>query len=137
MPDSRHFELNGDVGLAPRYLQGPDGEPVENPAAGTPDPLVRFGVTVAVPTLVDGELVAVATAIDIERAPALSDTVRSRVIPDTRIVETSDALVANVIAQHPAFHEIESPTKKVEAAAAKATEDARAAAAAVPTEEVK
>lgn len=115
MPDPRYFELNDDVGLAPPYLTGSDGQPVENPAAGSPEPLQHVSLVVGVPTMVDGELVDVA------------QTVELKPIAGTRIVKVDDALVANAMGAHPHFHETDAPSQKDLKAARTTTEDARAA----------
>lgn len=129
MSEPRFFELNDDVGLAHTHLTGPDGpdsEPVENPAAGSPEPLQRVSLTIGVPTMVAGEVLPVATAVQIEPAARIEEHTRCRVIPDTRVVEVADPLIANAMSGHPHFHEIDPPTKKAAAAKA-ATEAARAA----------
>lgn len=115
MPDSAYFELNDDVGLAPSHLTGPDGEPVENPAAGTPDPLTHLSLTIGVPTMVDGEILPVSQTVELEP------------IPGTRILKVDDQLVANAMRSHPLYHEIDAPSQKDLKGSRKDTEDARAA----------
>lgn len=115
MPDSRYFELNDDVGLAPAHLTGSDGQPVENPAAGSPEPLQQVSLVVGVPTMVGGDLVDVA------------QTVELKPIAGTRILKVDDALVASAMGGHPHFHEIDAPSQKDLKGARSTTEDARAA----------
>lgn len=115
MPDSRYFELNEDVGLAPKYLTGSDGEPVENPAAGSPEPLQTVSLVVGVPTQVGNDIVDVATSKELKP------------IAGTRIVKIDDPLIASAMGGHPHFHEIDAPKKKDLAGARSTTEDARAA----------
>lgn len=115
MPDSRYFELNDDVGLAPRYLTGADGQPIENPAAGSPEPLQTVSLVIGVPTQVQGDIVDVATTVELKP------------IAGTRILKIDDALIASAMGGHPHFHEIDPPKKKDLAEARSTTEDARVA----------
>ena len=115
MPDSRYFELNDDVGLAPQYLTGKDGQPVENPAAGSPEPLVEETLIIGVPAMAGNDIVNVA------------QEVKLKPIAGTRILKIDDALVANVLATSPKYHEIDAPSKKDLAGARSTTEDARSA----------
>lgn len=114
MSDARYFELNDDVGLAPSHIVK-NGQEVENPAAGTPEPISEVSLTVGVPTMVDGELLPIA------------QTVTLKPIPGTRILKVEDALVANAMGSHPLLHEIDAPSKKDLAGARTTTEDARSA----------
>jgi hypothetical protein len=113
--DARYFELNDDVGLAPQYITGKDGEPVVNPAAGSPEPLHHMSLTVGVPTQVGDDILTVPQTVDLTG------------IPGTRIIKVDDVLVANAMAGHPLFHETEAPSQKDLKAARSTTEDARAA----------
>lgn len=110
--DARYFELNDDVGLAPTHIIK-NGEEVENPAAGTPEPLAKVTLQVGVPTMVDKELVQVA------------QTVKLDPIPGTRILKIEDPLVASAMSGHPLYHEIDAPSKKTLDTARSTTEDAR------------
>lgn len=113
MPETaRYFELNDDVGLAPAFLTGPDGNPVKNPAAGTPEPISVLTLQIAVPVMV-GKGVAETTS-----------EVTLKPVAGTRIVEITDPLLANAMGTHPLFHEIDAPTKKQLADARKTTNDA-------------
>lgn len=116
MPDSRYFELNDDVGLAPPFLTGKDGKPVENPAAGSPEPVQNVSLVVGVPTQTpSGEIIDVATSVEL------------KAIPGTRILKIDDVLVASAMGGHPHFHEVDAPSKQDLAGARSTTEDARAA----------
>lgn len=115
MPNSRYFELNEDIGLAPTHLAGSDGQPVENPAAGSPEPLQAVSLVVGVPTMVDGDLVDIATSVELKP------------IAGTRLVKVDDPLVASAMGSHPHFHEIDAPSQKDLKGARSTTEDARAA----------
>lgn len=115
MPESRYYELNDDVGLAPDFITGKDGKPVKNPAAGSPEPLQTVALQVGVPTMVGKDLVQV------------PQTVELTPIPGTRILKVDDPLVASVMSSHPLYHEIDAPSKKDLAGARSTTEDARTA----------
>lgn len=116
MADARYFELNDDIGLAPSHLTDTEtGQPVENPAAGTPEPLVHFSLTIGVPTMVGADLIQV------------PETVTLDPIAGTRMLKIEDALVANAMQAHPLFHEVDPPTRKGLTSARKDTEDARQA----------
>lgn len=113
MPDSRYFELRPDIGLAPPYLTGKDGQPVENPAAGTPEPLVEERLTIGVPTKVGNDIIAVPQPVTLKP------------IPGTRILKVDDPLAASALTGHPNYVEIDAPSAKDLKGARSTTEDAR------------
>jgi hypothetical protein len=115
MPDSRYFELAPHIGLAPNFLTGKDGQPVENPAAGSPEPLVEERLTIGVPTMVGKDVIPVPQSVTL------------KAIPGTRILKVDDPLAASALAAHPNYIEIDAPTKKSLAGARSTTEDARSA----------
>lgn len=102
MTTSRYFELLDEHGRAPAYTRQPDGTEVENPNFNEPEPINEVGVTVAIPTIVAGELVPLAQTLVIRQSPQLSDDLHARVVPGTRVIEVgptgiiaADALVAS------------------------------------------
>jgi hypothetical protein len=110
MPDnteSRFFELAADHG---------------RDHADNPEPIQEVGVSIAVPTMTKGgELTEVSHGLIIGRADKLSKQLFARVIPDTRIVETSSHEVAAALLSCGQYVEIDPPTKAVIADHEKAT----------------
>jgi hypothetical protein len=115
MPDSRYFELAPHIGLAPNFLTGKDGQPVENPAAGSPEPLVEERLTIGVPTMVGKDVIQVPQSVTL------------KAIPGTRILKVDDPLAASALAGHPNYHRDRRAHQEVLAGARSTTEDARSA----------
>jgi hypothetical protein len=81
--------------------------------AGNLEPIQEVGVSVAVPQIVAGSVIDSGSERLIIRAhPELTDNMPIRVIPGTRIVETSNEALASVILAAGTFDQIEKPTQK-------------------------
>lgn len=106
----RYFELNDDVGVT---------------ADGNLEPLVRQGLTIAVPTMADGEVVDTAYSIVIESATGLADDEHARIIPNTRIIHSRDPRVSDGVLQTGSYHEVDHPDRKTVAKQKATTEDSR------------
>lgn len=119
MPNARYFELLPHVGIEPPKLVNDQGEPVDNPKAGELQPLQPSTLTLGVPTKVK------TTAPGEPDVLIAQQTVTITPIPGTRITKVDDMLVANALAEHPCFTEIDAPKQKDLAAARKDTEAAR------------
>lgn len=78
------------------------------------EPLTEIGVSVPVPALnVDsGELEVRSQGMTIRPEKALSDEVVARIIPDTRFVETTSAVIASALLACGQYEQIDPPTKK-------------------------
>jgi hypothetical protein len=109
MPESKskYFELEDHVGVT---------------ADGNLEPLVEIGLVVTVPTMVEGEVVDAPHTVKVEHAAKLGE-LAARIVPGTRIVESSDYRV-NVALLGSGFVAIDPPTKAAVAKAAKALTDA-------------
>lgn len=79
---------------------------------GNLEPIAEFGLSVAVPQLVNGDVLDTASASTVIRPQArLTDEIAVRIIPDTRIVETSNLNLASAILATGLFEQIERPNK--------------------------
>lgn len=114
--DSRFFELLDHVGVEPSHivkkkdkLTGEVLEEAPHPNAGELGPLVHFTAHVAVPIIVDGELVKSVQAIEVEPAEKLDEAHQSRIVPGQRVIETRDPNVAAAIVERGDFREIDPP----------------------------
>jgi len=108
MSTSLYFELNDDIGLAPSHLRKPDGTEVENPRAGEPDTINNLGFPVSTPIMVDGHVTDSVDVVRIFPSEDLDPVLKTRILPNSRIVETQNPQVANVLReQH--YHEIDPP----------------------------
>lgn len=114
MPDTRFFELATEHGVDPEAnLQ----------------PIAEIGLSVPVPLrLKDGSTVVDSQRIVIRPADAIKDNF-ARIIPNTRIVETTSHIVMSALIGHKLGDEVESPTKTTIAKAVKETEAHRSAGA--------
>lgn len=120
MPENvRYFKLNEDIGIEPDVLVDPKtGEPVANPKAGELGPLVEFKVTVAVPEIT--KINGVDELIPVAREIRLPDP-RYAVVEDAaeRVLKAHDPIVANTLAEHPHWREVEPNPKKAAKSAEK------------------
>ncbi len=82
-------------------------------------PIVEIGLSIALPQIVGGgDVLPTASARTVVRqAPALTDDVQVRIIPNTRIVETSTLEIASTVLATGLFDQIDKPTKKAIASA--------------------
>jgi hypothetical protein len=104
-----YLELLPDVGIAPPFITGPDGEPKPNPRAGQPEPLNNIGIPVSIPQEVEGlGVVDQAVRVTIAQAPQLGDPkgppvtpkgvlTGTRIIPGTRTLESRQPAVVAVL----------------------------------------
>ena len=80
--------------------------------AGNPEPIQEVGVSIATPTMTkSGTLTEVSHALVIVQAAALTEKLVARVIPNTRIIETSSHQVASALLSCGQYQEIDPPTK--------------------------
>jgi hypothetical protein len=87
-----------------------------------PEPIQEIGLSIAVPTMTkSGELTEISQRLTIGQAPRVTDQLFARVIPNTRIVETTSNQVASALLACGQYTEIEPPTKKLIADQEKAT----------------
>lgn len=114
MADPRYFKLRDDIGVEPDFVTDTKtGEPVENPKAGELSPLRSENITLAVPTMVDDQVVSVVETVTLEP------------IPGTRILKIDDPLIANAVAELGKYDEVEPPSKSDLSAARHETEAGR------------
>jgi hypothetical protein len=77
-----------------------------------PEPLAQVGVAIAVPTMTKAGIITDRShGLRIEPAAALTKTTFARIIPDTRIVETTSHQVASALLACGQYAEIDPPTK--------------------------
>lgn len=108
-PTSRFFELHDTAGLAPAFVRNDQGLEVPNERVGEPDPLTEIGVNIPMPTMV-GDQVATTTAhVAIRPADVLDEQLQSRILPGTRIVETTHPAVGSLLLETGLYHEIDPP----------------------------
>lgn len=82
------------------------------------EPIAELAITLNLPRRVGGDILPTGTQVcTIKPAEQLDDELLVRVIPGTRIVETSSMLAAQSLAALAIFEQIEKPTTKVIAAA--------------------
>lgn len=96
------------------YFQIADGVGID--PGGNPEPAVEVGIALAVPTVVDGELV------NLEQRVSVSP------IKDSRIFVTDDPLVADGLRGIPTLVEIDEPNKAAISSSVKETQASREAA---------
>lgn len=84
MPDW-YLQLNDDIGLN---------------AEGNPEPIHEVGVALAVPTMVEGDIVDVPQRVTVHP------------IPGTRTIKTDDPLIAAGLLSSGQYHEVDPPTQK-------------------------
>ena len=109
MSNTAFLELNDDVGVT---------------ADGNLEPLHEIGLAIAVPTVLDGEVVEVPQRITITAADQLSDGDAARFIAGTRIVEVADLRVRDALLQSGLCHETDAPSKRQVAKQKDTTTDA-------------
>ncbi len=118
---TRFFALANPT-YEPAYVTDPaSGEPVENPRAGEPRPFNHWLVTIATPTMVDGDVVDVAepivVACDLTPDAALQAHQANGVSihavethENGTVVQVDDARLQNVFAASDAWTEVEPPS---------------------------
>jgi hypothetical protein len=128
---TRYFELKDTVGIEPSHVQADDGTISENPKAGELQPIVEVGIVVAVPEMIDGELVS---SLGRKTVKAL---------PDSRIVPAEHPAIADALLSSGQYVEVDPPQSelariaKVEAARAKEEQEAAAKEAELRAKEAK
>lgn len=98
----RYFQLNPDVG--------------ESEA----DPITSLSLDIVVPTMTGGRTVELSASVVLAPADRLGD-LDARIIPDTRVVEVRDYVIADRLANHHLFVEVDRPSKKALASQKDAT----------------
>jgi hypothetical protein len=106
---STFLELNEDVGLVPSHLEDPKLGPVENPKAGEHAPFLQMGIQIPVPTMVNGEVVDQPKSVAIVPGEKLDKTLRARIVPNTRCIETDHPAVVELLLNTGKFHEVDQP----------------------------
>jgi hypothetical protein len=94
MPQIRYLELRDHVGV--------DGD-------GNHEPLAEIGLALPLPTMRDGEVVQIPVPTKIRPAASLG-ALPARIVPDTRIVEIADRLIAAQLLSTGKYEEIPAPT---------------------------
>lgn len=120
MPESTFLELVEGVGVESDFLhkQDKNGLWVPNPKAGQPAPLTHIGVTVPVPTKIEGgDVIQTTRQVGIDPAPHIDpdDPIASRIIPGTRIVETHAAPVVEVLLSTGNYVQVDPPKSDTKA----------------------
>lgn len=122
MSEALFLELEDHVGLEPSHYEDKTGEVKEHPNAGQPGPLVSEGCDYAVPTLVNGKIQGVKRHVQItvsesscgEIQPVALDqsvTTDARIIPGSRVIETTNPLLADVLCQG-GYRRIDPPSSQ-------------------------
>lgn len=103
----------------------------DNDEAGNPTPIADLGINVPAPVLIGGHVIESAGRyVRCPVADALTDEIDSRIVPNTRLIETRSYAVANALAGFPTlFEEIDPPTRAEIKAAADETKPHREARA--------
>lgn len=118
MPENkpRYFELHEHVGIESSHLvakKDPEGnvlEEKENPKADELAPLMAESMLVAFPKKIEGgEVVSDVVSIRIKQEPELTDERPARIIPGTRIIETTDHRVADALLANGKYQEVDPP----------------------------
>lgn len=109
---ARYFELTQDLGVAPAYVRDDNGLEVPNPRKDEPDPLTEIGITVPVPTMAGGEVISDARRAVIRSRETRDDDLHARIIPGTRVVETTHPAVASVLLESGQYRECDPPKTK-------------------------
>jgi hypothetical protein len=112
----RYFELHDHVGVEASHLvkeKDADGnvlEEVENPKAEDLAPLCSESMLVAFPKKVEnGEVVEDVVAIRIKPAAELTEERPARIIPGTRVIETTSHQVAAALLANGKYQEVDPP----------------------------
>lgn len=90
--------------------------------AGNPEPLREIGLPIMVQTLVKGEIVDALDSVKIQPSADTSRDQPGRIVPDTRIVASSDPRVVSALLESGQYALTDPPGAK----AAEATADHRA-----------
>ena len=93
-----------------RYLQL--REHIGLTAGGNPEPLVTIGLTATVPRMRNGEIVDDPHRHEIKAAEKIPAGEGARIMPDTRIVEASDPVIADLLLSTGNWEEIDPPSKR-------------------------
>lgn len=81
--------------------------PEDLDANGDPGPLIEVGLSVTIPTVVNGEIVDGTQGVHIRPQPSL--TGQARIVPGTRIVHTRDQVVAAVLLSSNQYDQVPPP----------------------------
>lgn len=112
MSDTTYLELVEGVGAEPTHLHGTKGLIVPNPKAGDPAPLTAIGVNIPMPTMSGKDVVTDVQKVVIRQAEQIGDNpLASRIIPGTRIVETTHPAVVNVLVDTGHYAVCDPPAK--------------------------
>lgn len=107
----RYFELNDDVGLAPAWIVDPEtGLEIPNEKAGEPEALNNIGIQIPIPVQLDnGDIVETTTTARLVPGDELDELTKSRIIPDTRVIETAHPAVGSLLLETGLCHEVDPP----------------------------
>ncbi len=117
MSETTFLELLDHVGIEPSYRHHPDtGEIEENPSAGEPGPLVEIGVQIPVPVMVGSDVGTETRTAPIQQHESLAEAgeIKARIIPGTRIVETTAPAVVNVLISTGHYQQCDPPPSTTE-----------------------
>lgn len=110
-----YLELVEGVGVEPPFTRDPKtGLEIPNDKAGEPQPLTHIGIQIPVPTMVGKDVIDTTAKAYIEQARAIDpkDPVQSRIIPGTRIVETTAPAVVNLLLETGHYQQVAAPTSE-------------------------
>lgn len=110
-----------DVGVESAFIvDEKTGLDVPNPKAGDPAPINEIGIRIPIPVMIDKELRTDVRRVSIKPQDKIDDTLRARIIPGTRVVETDHPAVVQVLTDG-GYVRCDPPTK---AQVRKAADDA-------------
>lgn len=81
--------------------------PEDLDANGDPGPLIEVGLSMTIPTIVDGEIVDATQGIRIQPDDKLAG--HARIVPGTRIVHTRDQRIASVLLSSNQYDQVDPP----------------------------
>lgn len=111
MPMSKtYLALNDDVGTAPAFVvDSKTGLDIPNPKKDEPEALNSIGVNIPIPTMVGDDVVEVTQRVTIDPGEKLGKEIPARIIPGTRIVETTHPAVVNLLLQTGQYKQVDAP----------------------------
>jgi hypothetical protein len=128
MPDTMYLQLVDGVGAESdfRHEQDKDGLYLPNPKAGDPAPLTSVGIQVPVPTKIEGgDIIETTRSVTIAPSDQRVSTdwrenpvgddgaiTVARIIPGTRVIETTAPPIANVLTATGHYQPCEPPASE-------------------------
>jgi hypothetical protein len=115
MTNSRFFELEDHVGLAPSHTISKKGLEVPNdgthgrPAAGEPEPLSALSVNIPIARQQGDDVVQDIATITIEPSEQFDDKLHARILPGSRIVECRHPALPDLLLNTGHYREVDPP----------------------------